>query len=211
MFAYFLFPYRMRPDFVPLINIVEYVMKYPAQLIRTIALKGDRVGEEVCLRPAHSNDISEIKSYIERMSDEERYMRYLSVTPQEALTKNERLQRLYDASLDYEGHMVFVVVNSQERIVGVAHAHGPVTSEASRFEVSYSRDAAYRGAGVGTALMTGLLLWGERAKIEGFYADTLHNNTCMRKLFQNSGFAWVSPHPDGEHTLVRYRYNFYAR
>ncbi|TXH24904.1 MAG: GNAT family N-acetyltransferase [Cyclobacteriaceae bacterium] len=182
-------------------------MQYPTQFVREITLKGEEYqGKNACLRPARSGDIPAIESYIKRMPDDERQLRYFSSVPKDVLTNPKRLDQLYNRSLDYEGHMVFVVTHG-EAVVGVAHAYGPCPEEDGYFEVSYSRDVQYRGAGVGTALMEGLILWGDKVGVQGFFADTLVINLRMRRLFERFGFGIIRPHPDGDHTLIRFQYS----
>lgn len=187
-------------------------MEYPENCIRTVYLTGEKHGEQVCVRPARPDDIPQIRLYIGRMADhdDERYMRYLSTVSISTLIDDRQLEKIYDESLDYDQHMVFVVVTASGRIIGVAHAYGPCQEEDGRYEVSYSRDYEYMGMGVGTVLMKGLLSWGDHVGIKGFYADTLGVNKRMKRLFIDFGFALISPHPSGDRALVRYRYDMYA-
>lgn len=176
-------------------------MHYPIGFTRIIMLSGDHAGESALLRPVCEQDIPMVREYLLEMSDEERYLRYMNANSPVALTKEERLQHRYH--LDYEKHMAFVVVRG-EAILGVAHAHGPCPEVGGCFEVTYSRHGDYKGSGVGTALMEGLLEWGSTFHIAGFYADTLQENQRMRSLFEKFGFQRI-PYPDGGFSVVRYR------
>jgi RimJ/RimL family protein N-acetyltransferase len=179
-------------------------MEYPMVFVQ----QAEIAGAEVVLRPAREGDIPGIVTYIQAMTPEERRMRYLSTVSSDALVTPHRLTRLYGESLDYVGHMAMIVVAADGSILGVAHAFGPCDHERGRYECSYSRRIDHRGRGVGTLLMKGILAWGKAMHLQGFWADTLCENLRMRKLFESFGFARVFPHPEGEFTLARYRYDF---
>jgi RimJ/RimL family protein N-acetyltransferase len=176
-------------------------MHYPTGFTRVVDLKGDHIGRSALLRPVCELDIPMIRDYLLAMPAEERYLRYMNSNSPFALVDTKRLDRRYH--LDYETHMAFVVV-AGEAILGVAHAHGPSPSEGGCYEVTYSRHTDYKGAGVGTALMEGLIEWGTTTYLPGLFADTLFENTRMRALFEKFGFA-RTPHPDGGFSVVRYR------
>lgn len=178
-------------------------MEYPDKYTATGYCRGLRTGEMVHIRPARTDDIPAITAYVNAMTAEERRLRYMSTMTAAARTKD--FPRVYGADLDYDHHMVFLVINSREEIVGVVHGCGPCGHEEGRYEVSYSRDFRYKGCGVGTMLMQTIIAWGKDRALVGFYADTLRENTRMQDLFKKFGFVRVPMHPDGDFSAYRYR------
>ena len=159
----------------------------PAQLIAL------RDGRTAVLRPAGESDIAAISEYIGRMSQDDRFTRYMGSISVEALTSVERLTHLYQETLDYRQHAAFIVELERE-IIGVAHAF--LIKEPATYEVSFSRRSDMPHQGVGTQLMHMLIDWGVTVGAETFYATTYRSkNPRMRGLFDRYGFA-VKTDPD---------------
>lgn len=181
-------------------------MEYPNNYVATGSCHGPRDGEVVTVRPARTEDIPALTAYVTAMSPEERRLRYMSTMT--AAARIKEFSYVYGEALDYDTHMVFLVENAAREIVGVVHACGPCTNESGFYEVSYSRDLRYRGAGVGTLLMQTVIAWGKDRGLRGFYADTLRENTRMQDLFKKFAFGRVAVHPDGDFSCFRYRLPF---
>lgn len=146
-----------------------------------------RDGRHAVLRPAAKADIPAIADYIRRLSDDDRFTRYMGTISERALTDPARMTRLYDETLDYREHAAFLVELDHE-IIGVAHAFR--IGKGGTYEVSYSRRSDLGAQGVGTHLMHALIDWGVAAGAEQYYATTYRNkNPRMRSLFDRFGFT----------------------
>jgi acyl-CoA hydrolase/RimJ/RimL family protein N-acetyltransferase len=158
-------------------------------------------GRSAVLRAAGPDDIEAIAKYIGRLSSDDRRTRYMGTVSLDALTSDERLQRLYDQTLDYREHAAFIAVLDIE-VIGVAHAYRVGAS--GTYEISFSRRSDLVAQGIGAHLMRMLVDWAVRVGATDFYATTYRTrNPRMRSLFDALGFA-VSPDPD-DRELVIYR------
>jgi RimJ/RimL family protein N-acetyltransferase len=143
-------------------------------------------GRHAVLRPATRDDIAAIGDYIVRLSNDDRRTRYMGTVTVAHLTSPDRLDRLYDETLDYRLHAAFIVELDDE-IIGVAHAFR--IGESGTYEVSFSRRSDLRGQGIGRHLMQMLIDWGAMVA-QDYYATTYRNeNPRMRALFDRFGFV----------------------
>jgi RimJ/RimL family protein N-acetyltransferase len=166
---------------------MQGVAAFPPQLIVL------QDGRTAVLRPAGKSDITEIRAYIERLSNDDRHTRYMGTVSVHMLTSPQRLAHLYDETLDYRAHAAFIVVLGDE-IIGVAHAFR--IGEGTTYEVSFSRRSDLIGKGVGIHLMHVLIDWGVKAGATDFHAATFRTrNPHMRALFDQFGFV-AKPDPE---------------
>lgn len=166
----------------------------PAQLV---ALQD---GRHAVVRPATPADIDGIRDYIVQLSHDDRHTRYMGTVSADYLTAPDRLQRLYDQTLDFRQHAAFLVELDGD-IIGVAHAFR--LDEEGHYEVSFSRRSDLRGQGIGRQLMRMLIAWGAGCAT-AFHATTYRTeNPRMRALFDRFGFV-ASPDPD-DARVVAYR------
>jgi RimJ/RimL family protein N-acetyltransferase len=160
-----------------------------------------RDGRHAVLRPAVRADIPAIADYIRRLSEDDRFTRYMGTVSERALTDPSRMNRLYDETLDYREHAAFLIELDRE-IIGVSHAFR--IGQGGTYEVSYSRRSDFGRQGLGTHLMHALIDWGVAAGAENFYATTYRNkNPRMRSLFDRFGFS-AHADPD-DYNAVIYR------
>lgn len=156
-------------------------------------------GRHAVVRPATRRDIDSIGEYIVRLSHDDRHTRYMGTLTADFLTSRERLQRLYDQTLDYHEHAAFIVELDDE-IIGVAHAFR--IDDQGSYEVSFSRRSDLRGQGIGRHLMQMLIAWGA-GYATTFHATTFRSeNPRMRALFDRFGFT-ARPDP-GDPRAVLY-------
>ena len=164
---------------------------------RLVTLRND---SEAIVRPATHEDIELIREYIPHLSKGDRETRYFSCMPVETLTASSRLIKLYDSTLDYNHHGVFVMEQGGY-IIGIAHAFQ--TSEGS-YEVSFSRHSELQGLGIGTHLMEALVDWARAKGVKELHAITFASkNPRMRSLFDRYNF--VSETDPDDYTTVIYR------
>ena len=89
-------------------------------LARWLAIHQDelRSGEKVIVRKAERADIPLIYEYLAGLSDEDRRNRYFTSLPLELLQAQQRLERIYDRTLDHIHHEAYVVVGADGKILG---------------------------------------------------------------------------------------------
>ena len=146
-----------------------------------------RSGRRAIVRPATARDIPAIKTYICALSEKDRWTRYMGRVNQSALVADDRLERLYHHTLDYEDHAAFII-ETQGVIVGVAHAFREGESRA--YHISFSRRSDHEREGIGKFLMHILIDWAVTSEVEEFCAVTYRKeNPRMRRLFEQYGFS----------------------
>lgn len=157
-------------------------------LARWLKLHHDQLknGEQVVVRKADRRDIPKIYEYLSGLTDEDRRKRYFTSLPLEILQDPNRLKRIYDTTLDHEHHEAYVVVGADEKVLGVVHAWE--TNEPGIYEVSYSRRSDRAGCGIGRILMEIIIEWARAHPAERLVAETLRENSGMRRLFERYGF-----------------------
>lgn len=157
-------------------------------------------GRHAILRPATSADIGAIGEYIAQLSGDDRRTRYMGTVSVDHLRSHERLNHLYDETLDYRQHAAFIV-ELDEEVIGVAHAYR--MDEAGTFEVSFSRRSDLRGQGIGRHLMQMLIDWGTLSGALRYHASTYRTeNPRMRALFDR--FGWKAQADPDDASLVTY-------
>ncbi len=158
-------------------------------LARWLAIHQDelRSGEKVIVRKADRADIPLIYEYLTKLSDEDRRNRYFTSLPLELLQAQQRLERIYDRTLDHVHHEAYVVVGSDGKILGVVHAWE--TDNPGEYEVSYSRRSDRAGCGIGRILMECIIAWAKAHPARRLVAETLRENGRMRGLFERNGFT----------------------
>lgn len=156
-------------------------------------------GRTAVLRPAGRDDIDAIAEYIRRLSGDDRRTRYMGTVSVHSLTSIDRLQHLYDHTLDYREHAAFIAVLDGE-VIGVAHAFR--VGQGTTYEISFSRRSDLVAQGIGTHLMRMLVDWAIDAGATDFYATTYRSkNPRMRSLFDAFGFA-VHADPDDHENVI---------
>lgn len=165
----------------------------PARLVH---LRG---GVSAILRPATAEDIPAIRTYIMALSEQDRRTRYMGAITAAALVSTERMERLYQHTLDYEDHAAFLL-EIGDAIVGVVHAFR--TAVRSAYEISFSRRSDLEREGIGEHLMGMLIDWSVAAGVQHLHAVTYRTgNPRMRKLFDQFGFVAANDPDDRANVL----------
>lgn len=136
------------------------------------------------LRPVLPGDVERTLNGPVEFSMETLYRRFQSVRrPTKAL-----LEYLFE--VDYDDHFVWVMTEG---------ALGPVVADA-RFvreghdattaEVAFTVGDDYQGRGIGTFLMSALVVSAQYVGVESFTARVLSDNLAMRKIFDRFGAHW---------------------
>jgi acetyl coenzyme A synthetase (ADP forming)-like protein len=140
-----------------------------------------RDGSTVCLRRATDDDLARLLEFLESLSTESRYYRFLGML---ALTP-DRIRQLVatDAQVG-----TALVVESRGRIVAFAGFYRD-PSHADRAEVAFAVADALQGHGIGTRLLERLAILAREEGITTFTAEVLAENRRMLEVFRESGFG----------------------
>ncbi len=162
---------------------------YPAELATTWPLV---YGRSITVRPIRADDADIERLFLDGLSPETRYHRFLgggiTVTP-------EWLARLTD--IDYRTHMAFVattLTGGAEEMIAVARYIRLAEDEASA-EYAITVADAWQGHGIGRRLMTMLIAHARRAGVGRLVGEILGSNIGMLHMMHSLGFE-VHHHPD---------------
>jgi len=155
--------------------------EYPAYLetVRTT-----KTGLVIKLRPVKLDDEPLIKDLFYSMSDKSLERRFMSV----------RYDVLHPVRqtfvvIDYTKEIVIlatVEVNGKEIAVGMGQAIKDPSSQMA--EVAFAVRDSYHNQGIGTELLSYLVLWAKKEGLLGFTADVLLENKPMLHVFEKMGF-----------------------
>lgn len=168
---------------------------YPRRLVQSRTLKD---GRPWTLRPIRPEDAQPLQDFIRDLSDESRYMRFVSMLRELTPAMLARYTRIdYDRELamvatvqapdpDHRGH-------PKERIVGFSHYLRHADGRGAEYALVIADD--WQRKGLGAQLMGSLI---EAARIQGLtYIDgsVLSSNRPMLSLMAHLGFQ-VDPEPE---------------
>jgi acetyltransferase len=166
---------------------------YPAREVRTWELAG---GARVVLRPIRPEDAAIEREFVNSLSDQSRYFRFMhavsEITP-------EMLARF--TQIDYDREMAFIAVLGEplnEREIGVARYFVDPFDEACEFAVVIADD--WRGKGLGAELLRALIESARQKGVRRMYGAVLAENLTMLKFAAKAGFR-VSENPDDRNLL----------
>jgi GNAT superfamily N-acetyltransferase len=144
-----------------------------------------RDGTTVLIRPIHPADTELERRFIERLSPESRYMRFLGQigTPSPALL--EQLTQP-DAKRDV-AFVALIAEGANKREIGVARFSMHKDGRSSECAVTVSDD--WRNRGLATILMQHLIEVARERGIETMYSVDLAENQAMHDLATHLGFS----------------------
>jgi len=162
---------------------------YPAELATAWPLV---YGRSITVRPIRADDADIERRFLDGLSPETRYHRFLGggivVTP-------EWLARLTD--IDYRTHMAFVattLTGGAEEMIAVARYIRLAEDETSA-EYAITVADAWQGHGIGRRLMTMLIAHARGAGVRRLVGEILGSNAGMLHMMHSLGFE-VHHHPD---------------
>lgn len=156
--------------------------EYPQQLVRTRHLFD---GTQVTIRPIRAEDAAMEEAFVEHLSDDSRYYRFMAHLRALSPRKLE-----YLTSIDYARHMAFVAtVQRDGREIEIGGARYDADAHPESCEFAIAVDDAWQGSGVAGMLMATLM---EAARANGFkHMDgiVLAGNHAMLKFARQLGFS----------------------
>jgi len=158
---------------------------YPAELIEQFSL---RDGARVTIRPIRAQDIGIERNFVNGLSVESRYFRFLHTLRE---LDEPTLVRLTDIDYDHEMALIAVVCeNSLEVQVGVARYVVGSSGRDCEFAVAIADN--WQGKGIGMRLMVSLMRAARSRGLETMEGFVLHGNHGMLALAGALGFRTES-------------------
>jgi acetyl coenzyme A synthetase (ADP forming)-like protein len=140
-----------------------------------------RDGSTVCLRRAVTDDVPALLAFLESLSIDSRYQRFLGLP---ALTTS----RVHALAAADERTATALIVESHGHIVAFAGFY-PEPHQPGRAEVAFAVSDALQGHGIGTRLLERLASLARERGIDAFTAEVLGDNRRMLEVFRESGFG----------------------
>ena len=153
-------------------------------------------GSAVTIRPIRADDAERERQFIENLSPESRYHRFLSgmAHPSAALIK--KLTEI-DHSRD-EAYVALVEQNGQSVQIGVSRYYAD--TDGKRCECAVAVADAWKHKGLGTLLMQRLIKTAKARRLQRMYSIDVAENADMRDFAAHMGFK-REINPD-DHTQV---------
>jgi len=142
-----------------------------------------RDGSTALIRLANSADCEALKAFFERLSDDSRRHRFLSLAK-----PSDKLIASFCNCSNPEQLMTLVItrrLNDRDTIIG---ASTYIAQDSQCAEVAFAVDDPFQGQGLGTQLLERLALLAVRNGFTRFWAVTEKENRSMIEVFRRSGF-----------------------
>ncbi|GAB7129613.1 GNAT family N-acetyltransferase [Silvimonas sp. JCM 19000] len=163
---------------------------YPAHLVQETRLKN---GMPMTIRPIRPEDAEMITQFVERLSEETRYNRYMST-----LKSLSQVQLVRFTQIDYAREMALVstvISGAGEIIVAVARFVVNIDSDSCEFAIVI--DDQWQGKGLGVRLMERLFAAARDMGLSAVEGEVLASNSNMLGFMRRLGFE-IKTHPEDE-------------
>jgi acetyltransferase len=192
---------RMVVDYAPP-HALRYshmaIHPYPAHLVSRWQLSD---GTNVTIRPIRPEDAELEHTFVERLSDQTRYFRFLGTL--KSLSPG-MLLRFTQYDYDRELALALVTtVDDKEIEIGVARYVTDREGSGCEFAIVIADDWQKRGLGM--KLMAALIDAARQKKLERMYGEVLGTNTGMLKLMESLGFSVATSEEDPTIKIVSYQ------
>lgn len=171
--------------------------RYPHDLIRQLTL---RDGTRVVIRPIRPEDREIEREFVQNLSDESRYFRFLNAIRELSERMLSRFTRI-----DYDSEMALIAViqeNGREVEIGVARYIVNPDGRSCEFAIVVAD--AWQHKGIGSRLMTQLMAAARDRGLESMEGLVLASNHKMLALMAALGFRIESaPGEPGLRRVVR--------
>ena len=173
------------------------ILPYPARYEQQLPLRG---GGEYTIRPIYPGDAQMLQTFVQALSPESRYFRYVSSMTQLPPSMLARF-----ALIDYDREMALVAVMKQrsaatdgsivetERVIGVSRYVTNPDQTSCEFSLVVADDMA--GKGIGSRLMDAIMQVARDKGLSEIQGLVLSVNPNMLKLMRALGFA-IKPFPE---------------
>lgn len=160
---------------------------YPADLARATS---PIYNQALTIRPIRADDIELELAFLDRLSPQTRYNRFLGAGVRPTAAMIEKFTRI-----DYRDHMAFiatVMLDDEERQVGVAR-YIRLPDGSAEFAIVVEDE--WQGCGVGRRLLARLIEHAQDTGVPTLVGDVLAENTSMLEFVKRLGFE-VAAHPE---------------
>ena len=158
------------------------VKPYPSELVRTLTL---RDGTRVVVRPIRPEDRQIEREFVQRLSSESKYFRFMSGLRELSEAMLNRFTQI-----DYDREMALIAVvceNEIETEIGVARYVMNADNISCEFAVAVAD--AWQNRGVGTALILGLAAAARARGLRSMEGIVVARNSQMLGLMNALGFS----------------------
>ena len=160
------------------------IRPYPEELVRTETVPS--VGTFL-LRPVRPEDAPAFEALFRRLQPDDVHMRFFTAMKSLPVSLLARLTQI-----DYDREMAFVLVNSENNLVGVARIAADPDNQRAEFALLVRSDI--KGHGLGRLLMNRLIGYARERGIGELWGDIVADNSAMLSLCGEAGCA-VAPSP----------------
>ncbi len=170
---------------------------YPSELVRTRHLFD---GSEVLIRPIRADDKTMEQEFVQHLSTESRYRRFMSTLKELPPGKLK-----YLTEIDYEKHLALVAIierDGEQIEIGVARYVADPSGTNCEFAIAI--DDEWQGSGVAGILMLTLIDAARARGMQRMEAFILASNDKMIKFAKQLGFS-VHRDPDDAGMVVAER------
>jgi GNAT superfamily N-acetyltransferase len=143
------------------------------------------------LRLLNRDDVTELRRFHDRCSEETHYRRFLMA---KASLPVREAERFCDLDQHQDGAVVAFDPGSPDRIRGVGRWYRVNVTTA---EVAFVVEDDYQGQGIGQSLVSAVVACARSAGFTTLIADVLAENRVMRHLFHASGYPLVERYDAG--------------
>ena len=160
------------------------IRPYPEELVRTETVPS--VGPFL-LRPVRPEDAPAFEALFRRLQPDDVHMRFFTAMKSLPVSLLARLTQI-----DYDREMAFVLVNSENNLVGVARIAADPDNQRAEFALLVRSDI--KGHGLGRLLMNRLIGYARERGIGELWGDIVADNSAMLSLCGEAGCA-IAPSP----------------
>jgi acetyltransferase len=180
------------------------ILPYPTRLQQIWPLKG---GGEYIMRPIHPDDAQRLQEFVQKLSPESRYFRFVSNMAEMPPTMLSRF-----TLIDYDREMALcAVVRTEqtredgskeygEKLIGVSRYITNPDQASCEFSLVVADD--YAGQGLGTRLMLSIMEVARDKGLQEMMGLVLTNNGGMLRLMRGLGFSVKAFPEDPDFRLV---------
>jgi L-amino acid N-acyltransferase YncA len=140
-----------------------------------------RDGVTLSLRQIEAGDRDALQATVRNLSEESRYRRFLGLVKELSAAELTRL-----TEVDHRDHEALVAIAADGELVGVAR-YIRLDARPAVAEVAVTVADHWQGRGIGTVLLTRLIVRAEGVGVETFVASCLARNEDMLALFRELG------------------------
>lgn len=162
---------------------------YPAHLCREWPM---RDGTVVTVRPVRPEDAALKQAFVQGLSEEARYFRFMDGTRELPPSLIVRFTQV-----DYDREMVLLAIVHQEgKERQIGSARYTQTPDGESVEFALAIDDRWQKCGLGRRLMGAIMDCAREKSYRTMVGDVLSDNQKMLRLMSSLGFS-VLPHPEG--------------